>query len=227
VVIDEETKQPVEGAWVSATLEVKTRTIQGDVYNVLSVDSPHTRTDSKGKFVIPPKKFKKPLPPVGFGAEIQNFSVNATTIDDKTGGFYLKDYEGKKKIEVTIYVRPWEKGLKDEREYFSYIQSLYNYCLSGRFGVEVPPVEGGCDEWELNYAILKHERYLKIFPKTEEIRSHYSLILEQLGLLYERNGELKKAIEYLKRAKEIRFFRPQDLDYEIKRILQKLEGVNK
>jgi hypothetical protein len=45
--------------------------------------------------------------------------------------------------------------------------------------------------------------------------------------LYEKRGELDKAIEYIKRAKEIRFFRPQDLENQIKRIQEKLKGVKK
>ena len=48
VVLDEETKKPVEGAWITATLGIKTKTVAGDTYNYLSVDSPHTRTDKDG-----------------------------------------------------------------------------------------------------------------------------------------------------------------------------------
>ncbi len=33
VVLDAETKQPVEGAWVTATLEFTAKTVAGDVYN--------------------------------------------------------------------------------------------------------------------------------------------------------------------------------------------------
>lgn len=237
IVLDEETKQPVSEAWVHATLELKTKTIQGNVYNVLSVDRPHTRTDHGGRFVIPSKRFKKPLPPVGFGTEIQNFSVNATTIDDRSGGFYLKDYKWKRKLEVTIYVRPWEKGFEDEREYFSYIQSLYRYCLSGRFGVEVPSVEGGCDEWELDYAIAKHERYLERFKSIVEGRG-YSTALDQLSELYEKKGDYTKAIEVLNKSISIMEKKgllkfevwqknKEEIEMRINKLRQKLEGVGK
>ncbi len=246
IVLDEETKQPVEEAWIHSTLEIKTKTIQGNVYNVLSVDRPHTRTDSDGKFIIPSQKFKKPVPPLGFGAEVKSFGVSANTVDWKGGGLEIKDLLGKRKVELVIYIRSREKDdeekinsyIKDgvsreraleiiEMDYFSSLQALYNYCLTGRFSVEVPPVEGGCDEWELNYAITKHEGYLEKFPKTEQTRSHNTIILEQIGRLYEKKGELEKAIEYLKKAKEIRFFRPQDLEKEIEKIQQKLEGIKK
>jgi len=197
VVLDEETKQPVE-AWVHATLQIKTKTIQGDVQTVLRVEPPHTRSNKKGEFLIPAKEIKKPSFPAGLGTEIENFSVNASTIDDKSGGFYLKDYKGKEKIEVTIYVKPWEKGLTNEREYFSYIQSLYKYCLSGRSGVEVPAVEGGCDKWELNYVIVKHERYLERFKNIIEEKG-YSNALDQVADLFDRKGDYSKAVEALKK----------------------------
>ena len=246
VVLDEETRRPVEGAWVHATLELKTKTIQGNVYNVLSVDRPHTRTGRDGRFMIPSRRFNKPFPPVGFGTEVMSFGVSANTVDWRGGGLEIKDLLGKEGIELVIQIRSAEKddeekiisymkgGVKRERameliemEYFSSLQALYRYCNSGRFSVEVPPVEGGCDDWELDYAIAKHERYLGKYPKTEKTRSHYTIILEQLGHLYEKKGKLKKAIEYLKKAREIRFFRPQDLDREIERIQQRLEGVKK
>jgi hypothetical protein len=235
VVLDTETKRPVEGAWVHATIELNTKTVQGNVHNALSVDRPHTRTDKQGKFIVPSKRFKKPYPPLGFGTEVLAFRVGISTVDDKGGGvryfggYYKRDFgkgDGDLKevlrrdaIELNIHIKPVERS---ESEYFHHLQSLYSYCLSGRFSVEAPAVEGGCDEWELDYVIAKHERYLENFPKTEETRSHFSIIFEQLGLLYEKKGKFEKAIEYLIKAKEIRFFRPQDLENEIKRIQQKL-----
>ncbi len=237
IVLDEEAGQPVEGAWIHATLEIETKTIQGNVANVLSVDPPHTRTGRDGRFMIPSRKFKKPLPPVGFGTEVKSFGVSATTIDDKSGGFYLKDYERKKKIEVTIYVKPWEKGLKDEGEYFSYIQSLYRYCLSGRFGVEVPPVEGGCDPWELDFAIRKHERYLERFKIIIEERG-YSSAIDQLAFLYEKKGDYEKTIEILNKSIsmmekkgllkfEIWQRNKKGIEWKINQLQEKLEGVKK
>jgi hypothetical protein len=223
VVLDAETKKPVEGAWVRATLQIKTKTIQGNVQSVLRVEPPHTRSDKKGTFVIPAKEIKTPSFPMGLGTDVESFTINASTLDDKSDGFYLKDFEGKNKIEAKLNVKPWKEGIENEREYFSYIQSLYKYCFSGRFGVEVPAIEGGCDNWELNFVIAKHERYLERFSIKDETRSHNSIILEELGLLHEKKGNYEKAIENLKKAKQIRFFRPQDLDNEIKRIQEKLQ----
>jgi hypothetical protein len=228
LVLDAETNQPVEGAWIQATLQIKTKTIQGNVQTVLRVEPPHTRSDKNGAFVIPSKEFQKPSFPAGLGTDVESFTINASTLDDKSDGFYLKEYEGKKKIEVTLHIKPWKAGINDEKEYFSYIRALFNYCLVGRFGVEVAPVEGGCDQWELNYIIAKHERYLERYPKTDQTRSHNSIIFEQLGLLYEKKGDYPRAMANLKKAREMRFFRPQDLDYEIKRVQEKLlQGKNK
>jgi hypothetical protein len=213
VVMDEETKQPVE-AWLHTTLQIRTKTMQGPVISVLRVDPPHARSSKDGKFVIPAKKFEKPSFPAGLGTEIENFSMNASTIDDKSGGFYLKGYQEKQRIEITIYVKPWKEGLTNEREYFSYLQSLFNYCLVGRFGVEVPAVEGGCDNWEMDYAIIKHERYLKKFKNPKLIEEppygvskfeniiHYSGIQRQLGNLLKKKGAYKKALNMFKELKE-------------------------
>ncbi len=240
VVLDEETKQPVSEAWVSATLHIETKTIQGIVHKYLSVEQPHTRTDKDGRFVIPSRRFKKPPFPISFGTRVESLSVNASTIDDKSGGFFLTGYEGKKGVDITIYVKPWEKGLSDEREYFSYIQALYNYCLTGRFGVEIPAVEGGCDEWELNFVIVKHERYLnkyKIIAEGGKARGYFAT-LDQLSELYEKKGDFKKAIEPLKeklRLMEIRgLLRFQDwqrdkkdIEKRISDLQKKLEGVKR
>jgi hypothetical protein len=52
-VLDAQTKKPVEGAWIRATIEIDTKTVAGDVSSSLSIDKPHTRTDEHGIFIIP------------------------------------------------------------------------------------------------------------------------------------------------------------------------------
>ena len=243
LVLDEETKQPVEGAWVHATLELKTKTIQGDVYNDLSVDRPHTRTDKEGRFTIPRKKFKRPLPPQGFGTEVLAFRVGVSTADDRGGGsrYFGGDYQKhfgmgdgdlheilrKNIVQLTIYIKPI---IRTETEYFSHLQSLYSYCLSGRFGVERPSVESGCDEWELNYAILKHERYLEKYRDGVE-KDVNTIIFDQLAYLYEKKGDLTKAIETLKKSLEL-IERSGLLKFEVwqrnkKAIESKINGLHK
>jgi hypothetical protein len=226
VVLDTETKRPVEGAWVHATIELNTKTVQGNVHNALSVDRPHTRTDKQGKFIVPSKRFKKPYPPLGFGTEVLAFRVGISTVDDKGGGvryfggYYKRDFgkgDGDLKevlrrdaIELNIHIKPVERS---ESEYFHHLQSLYSYCLSGRFSVEAPAVEGGCDEWELDYVIAKHERFIKRLgePKTMDQRIHYAGTMKQLAYLYKQKGDYVKALETFKKVKTFEEKRGVDL----------------
>jgi len=136
---------------------------------------------------------------VSFGTEIDSVGIGANTIDDKQGGVILTGDELKGflekeifKVEIKIKYVP-----RTEEEYFSHLQSLFNYCFTGRFGIEVPPVEGGCDEWELNYVIAKHERYLNIYSKKIE-REVNTVIFNNLSNLYEKKGDIDKAVEILK-----------------------------
>src|SRR4030066_498514 len=115
VVLDAETKQPVEGAWVTATLGIKTKTVGGDTHSYLSIDPPHTRTDKNGKFVIPSRKFDKPSFPVGFGTTIETFGVGANTVDDRSASVSLQQFLGEGKANVTIYLKPEERT---ESEYY-------------------------------------------------------------------------------------------------------------
>jgi len=228
VVLDAATRQPVEGAWVRSSMELNTKTVGGDSHSSLTLSVPHTRTDKDGRFTIPSKTLTKPIPPFGFGTEVLSIRVGASTPDDREGvvryfgGYYKRDF-GKgdgdlgrllwsfgRKIELQI--KPVERT---EEDYFHHLQSMYNSCISDR--------DDGCDEWELDYAIRKHERYLYKFPIRVEIRSHQSIILEQLGLLYKGQRKYKNAIENLKKAREIRFFQPQSLDNEIEIIKRLFE----
>jgi hypothetical protein len=230
IVLDEETRQPVEGAWISGTIGVKTKTVGGDVGQVISLDPPHTRTGGNGRFVIPPKKLKKPIFPVGFGSEIDSLGIGARTADDKGGGITLhganlKEFLGKDMVEIKIEIKPVERT---EGEYFSHLQSLYNYCRTGRFGIEIPSVEGGCDEWELNYAIIKHERFIKRLgePKGMDQRIHYVGAVKQLAYLYKQKGEFQKALDTFLEIRDFDKKRNMDLflkeyDYQINE-LQKL-----
>lgn len=234
LVIDAETKQPVENAWVHATMQIKSKTIQGDVSTVIKVEPPHTRSNQKGEFVIPAKEFKKPSFLTSFGTWIENFGLNASTIDDKSGGFFLKEYKGKKEIKVNIYIKPWEEGLRSEKEYNSYLRDFYNYCFSGRFGVEVPAVEGGCDEWELNNVIVKHERFIKRLgePKTGDQKNNFTATMKRLAYLYKKKGEYEKAMETFIVVREFDRERKMDLwlkeyDAQIKVIKQLINGKKK
>jgi tetratricopeptide (TPR) repeat protein len=117
------------------------------------------------------------------------------------------------------------------------LQGLYNYCLTGRFYVEVPPVEGGCDEWELNYAITKHERYLERYRDSIQ-KDVNTVIFDRLANLYEKKGDYRKAIETLRKiitiieARGLSKFEvwqrnKRETEWKINELQKKLEGVKK
>jgi hypothetical protein len=227
VVLDEETRQPVVEAWITATLGIRTKTVGGDVHKYLSVEIPHTRTDKSGRFTIPSKRFKKPSFPIGFGTDVESFGVGASTVDDRGGSLSLTEFLGRGKADVTIYVKP-DHTKDTEGEYFTYLQGLYNYCLTGRFYVEVPAVGGGCDEWELKYAIAKHERFLKRLeePRNSEEKARYSNTLNQLGYLCEKKGDFKKAILVYRKLMEFEgiggwFYKSSE--YRVNELIKKLK----
>jgi hypothetical protein len=227
VVLDAETKQPVGGAWVTATLGIKTKTIGGDSHTYLSVDPPHTRSDKDGKFVIHAKGLKKMSFPVGFGTDVETFGAGADTADDRGGSIDLKHFLGKEKAEIIIYVKPEEMT---ESEYFSHLQALYNYCLTGRFAFEVPAVEGGCDNWEMDYAIKKHERYLERLgapaPKSDQ-GGHYAGTLYQLGYLLKKRGYYSEALITFKKLKEYSRKRQTEslYSYEFEVVMPQIEQL--
>lgn len=216
VVLDAETKQPVE-AWVHATIWVNIKTLAGSTGKVISLDQPHTRSDKSGKFSIPQKEIAKPPFPMGFGTKVDKFTIGAATIDKGVQiEMNVKELE-KGKIEVTLYLedleKAWQKELKHippekfyqekEMREFSSLQSLYNYCFTGRFSVETPTADGGCDDWELSYVITKHERFFEKLKeiKTIEQETHYSGTLKRLAYLYKKKGDYKKALETFKKVK--------------------------
>jgi hypothetical protein len=210
LVLDADSKQPVAEAWINATLGLTIQTIGGRSDIVLRVDPSHARTDQNGKFTLPSKSFNVPPFPLAWDTEPYEFLLRADTIDDRTGGLtyvggFLKKSAGKgdgdlKRFlrqdlaEVTIFLKPIENF---DEEYISSLQELYHYCFWGRFLVEVPPVEGGCDQWELNYAIAKDEGFLKRLgePKSGKQRNYYAATMKRLGYLLKKKGEYDRALE--------------------------------
>jgi tetratricopeptide (TPR) repeat protein len=213
----------VEDAWIFFTLEAHTKNIAGGGTTYLRVEPPHTRTDEKGRFLMPAQRFKKPLSLYEFGFKADRWGITANTIDDREGGygidlrndfkkglrnfgtkgFDLNDSLLKKKVEMTILIRPRE-DINDNEEYFAYLSGLYSYCFSGRSLLEVPPVAGGCDDWEINYIIAKRERFLKrlVEPRTIGNETYYALTLKGLGYLHERKKDYTKALNTFMKVKD-------------------------
>ena len=228
-VIDATTKEPVAEAWVTSSAEMKSVTVAGDVTGYRTLSRPHTRTDAKGRFVVPAHTFWKGPMTLIFPRTIENVSVSASTIDDRTAGFYLKDYQGKKKMEVTIAVRPWEYR-DDLREYSASARSLFDYCTTGRMGVERPSVKDGCDAWELNYAIVTNERLLSKIgtPKDMDESIYYGAALKHLAYLYKQTGDHIKALSFFQKARDFDVSYGMDLrliqyDREIAELKEKMK----
>jgi hypothetical protein len=228
VAIDSETGKPAENAWITAILSLKTLTVQGDTYNHPSVAPPHLRTDKDGRFVIPPAKFNKPTFPIGFGTEAVGFKVWAETIDDKKGETDLTQSLQQKRVEVIVQVK---QAKMTDAEYSAYLQSLYRYCTMGRSGVEVPPVKAGCDEWELGYAIKKHERFVARLTDLRDMdqRIRYVGTMKQLAYLYKQKGSFQEALKTFVFLLDFDKRRNMDLwlkEYEsqIGELRQKLQG---
>jgi hypothetical protein len=220
-VIDAETKQPVEGAWITGGLTLKSITIAGDVTSYPSVERPHTRTGKDGKFIIPSRTFMRILIPIRLYTKVDSFGIAARTADWRGGGANLTNSLWKWKTNVTIAIDKAEKddimqiagyvkgGMTKEKaeelveqDYFSSLQALYSYCISGRFSVEVPTVQEGCDDWELDYVIKKHEWYLGRYEEAAKAgkAKGYFIAMEQLSELYEKKKDYRNAAEQLKKS---------------------------
>lgn len=218
IVLDAVTREPIKEGWVMASIGINVRTVAGDVGQVVEVAPAHLRTDGAGRFRIPSKVIEIPPFPVTFGREVENLIITVWTLDQrgviKLGVDRLKG----RRVEVVIYAEdveelmnrkladlPVEKREMERlRSEFSSLQSLYEYCETGRFGIEVPAVDGGCDEWELNYAIKRHERFLAKYkgPKTRDQKLYYSAIKSQLGYLLRKKGDYLSALRIFQELKE-------------------------
>jgi len=190
VVLDAETKQPVENAWVTATLEVYSKTVAGDVHQSLFVGK--TWTDKEGKFLLPSKEFKKPSFPVSFGNKAESLNIGARAVSSKgyiSNGIGLKEL--KKDTEILLYLNP----PKDEEYYRLALGGLYDYILTGRLGVSVPPVSEKERLDILDLAIEAYKKFLEIYGDS-------SNVLRDMGYLYKKRGDYKIALETFKRVKD-------------------------
>jgi hypothetical protein len=208
VVLDAETKQPVENAWVTATLEVYSKTVAGDVHQSLFVGK--TWSDKNGKFLIPAKEFRKPSFPVSLGGKIESLDVGAEAAmlkDFVCGGIKLKELNEDRLI---LYL----KSPKNMEYYFLALQGLYSYIFTGRLGVAVPLVPEAERLDVMDLGIRAHELFLenyseedlRKFKEHEEkqggyITANYSTVLRQLAYLFKKEGYYKKALETFEKVK--------------------------
>jgi len=214
VVIDAETNQPVPEAWIFATLVVETQTVQGGVTTYIALEEPHTRSNEKGEFIIPAREIKIRFSPYESAARVKELSAGAETIDDRFGRFPLREYEGRERLDIILKIRPVERK---EDDYYHHIKNLYYDCLMGRRGITIPIRRDGCDEWELNYAITKHERFLSRLeePNTIDRETYYAHTMRQLAFLYRKKGDYKKALDLYMKIRE--FDKNRNVDLYLKR----------
>ena len=236
LVLDAETKQPVEGAWVTATLNVYSKTVAGDVYQSLFVGK--TWTEKNGRFLIPSKEFRKPSFPESFGSKIESLEIGAKAITSKgyiTDSIQLKEI--RKEEELSIYLKP----PKDPEYYFLALQGLFSYVSTGRLGIAVPLIPETERLEVIGLAISSHENFLekysedglKKFKEYEEkrggyITANYSTVLEQLAYLFKRKGDYKKALENFIKVKSYEEkhgikLNIKEYEYQIKELQQLLQ----
>jgi hypothetical protein len=201
VVIDAETKKPVENAWVIVTVNSNTTTIAGDTGNTDFLSRPHLRTDDEGRFKVSMRVYIAGLPPLSFGRTTSRLRVVVRVADGRRAEVDLSKNLKEWNLNKTIGVTRQEKKGEDR---FRELQDLYHYCIEGAFLLVGPPVTGGCDKWELDYAIKELEEYLKDISKPTNLseETNYPICLYYLALLYERRTDYELALATFKTARD-------------------------
>jgi hypothetical protein len=196
-VIDETTGQPVEDAWVMATAGVSTRTIAGDIGGTFLISCPHLRTGKDGTFNIFPRLYPSIPTPFSFGNMKKDLNIIVRAKDGKRAEVNLSKYWWKRFFFAVIPVKFVDRK---EDDIYRELATLTGYCTSGGFGLLQVNSSEKCDDWELNYAIEEHERYLEKIFATVNISQqvYYSTSLYRLSLLYERKNDFEKALELVK-----------------------------
>jgi len=217
VVIDKETKMPVQNAWIMAVVETDIRTFGGDVSIHRLITSPHTQTDGEGKFTIPSHFYYSAPPPLGWGMRKTRLRIDVFAPRAKRGAIDIYTYKQvgqpvpqdkeatvnpepslkKRSLLVTIPVSYISMSLKDSQEELGW---LSKYCGDGRYRFAWPIMQGGCSSLETDYLIDAYEAFLKAIGKpgdSQERKYYYSYALGRLGGLYENRGDYSRAYKYL------------------------------
>lgn len=92
VVIDIETKKPVENAWVIVTVNSSPSTIAGSAGNTNALTHRHLRTDKDGRFNVSMHLFPAGLLPLYFGREISNLKAIVRASDGRRAEVNLSKY---------------------------------------------------------------------------------------------------------------------------------------
>lgn len=235
-VIDKETKQPIENAWVLGMAEVKTYHPAGANANRYCLTKLHTRTGKDGRFFI------APLTTRGIGAEITKLRIDIYAPEGKRGAIDIDRAKGRvpypvrqdeeavikpsvslkeKQLNVVIPVRNVEMTIEQLEEDMSELGMYSRYA---------PKAENAYDNLEKDYIINEREKLLKRMenPKTVKEKVMYSNQLYSLAALHEQRGSYLKALVYYQKLYEFDkaagFLRELDTyKKEIDRIKEKLK----
>ena len=211
VVVDETTKQPVEDAWVMATAWVGVRTIAGDGGGIFFISRPHLRTGKGGVFYVFPKLHLSVPTLFTFGNMKKGLGIAVRT---KDGGWAQADITKKWWHRLVFVTLPVTHTKREERAVCSELSALCGYCTKG--GYSYMETTGGyfnfvhglrtelCDNWELEYTMSEHEKFLAKLStlKNASQRVDYARTLYSLALLHKRKGEVEKALELVKRVRD-------------------------
>lgn len=249
VVIDKETKKPLENAWIMAVAGTTTLTVAGDVSSYHLITRPHTRTDKNGRFSILPRIFFSFPPPLTFGMSTFKLRIDIYAPGGKRAAVEVID--GKRAIpspvsqdeEATITAWPIVRKVavnvlipvkhismtqKQTKEELGW---LGRYCDSGRYYFSRPFVERGCDNFEADYVISEFLKVVESIgsPQNIDQETYYAGALASLGYLFEKKGEYRKAIDYFTAVQYFDTQRKVDInlriyDTHIKELKEKLNA---
>jgi hypothetical protein len=249
VVIDKETKKPLENAWIMAVAGTTSLTVAGDVSSYHLITRPHTRTDKDGRFSIAPRIFFSFPPPLTFGMSKFELRIDIYAPGGKRGA--VEVIEAKRAIPKPVSqdedteIKAWPVLRNVTVSLFvlvknvSMIQSqtteelgwLATYCNTGRYYFARPFVEGGCDNFEADYVISELLKVVESIGTLQNIdqRTYYAGALASLGRLYKKKGDYRKAIGYFVAVRDFDKKRNVDInlriyDKHIKELKEKLNA---
>jgi len=250
VVIDKETKMPVQNAWIMAVVETDIRTFGGDVSIHRLITSPHTQTDGEGKFTIPSHFYYSAPPPLGWGMRKTRLRIDVFAPRAKRGAIDIYTYKqvgqpvpqdkeatvnpepslNKRSLLVTIPVSNLAMSFEDTKEELGW---LAGYCSDGRYRFAWPIMQGGCSSLELDYLIQAYRKFISELVKMKSTNSDVMVMLwggqTRLAYLYKIKGDYKSALEifielhnsFKKRGLTMGL---HEQETEIKELQKKLQG---
>jgi hypothetical protein len=251
VIIDKETKKPVENAWVMAVAGTTVLTVAGDVSSYRLLTRPHTRTDKNGHFTIPPRIYFSFPPPMTFGMSTFELRIDIYAPGGKRGAVEVieakraipnsvsQDEEGiiktwpiVRKMAVNVLI-PVKNVSMTQSQTTEELGWLSTYCNTGRYYFARPFVERGCDSFEADYVISELLKVVESIGTLQNInidqRTYYAGALASLGRLYKKKGDYRKAIGYFVAVRDFDKKRNVDInlriyDKHIKELKEKLNA---